>query len=112
MTLKEFKMVANKCGFKVFKDFKYGKFYNIYFNDDCNNINYFMGQYFDAHYKKLQYAELYPPQNFKTLSPDTSLNGEKFYNWRDMQEQLLKNLFLMKRYDLEYRQNLKDGIAI
>ena len=112
MTLKEFKMVANKCGFKVFKDFKYGKFYNIYFNDDCNNINYFMGQYFDIHYKKYQYAELYPPQNFKLSSPDTSLSGEKFYNWRDMQEQLLKNLFLMKRYDLEYRQNLKDGIAI
>jgi hypothetical protein len=112
MTLKEFKMVANKCGFKVFKDFKYGKFYNIYFNDDYNNINYFMGQYFDAHDEKFQYAELYPPQNFRLCRPDTSLCGEKFYNWQDMQEQLLKNLFIMKRLDLEYRQNLKDGTAI
>ena len=112
MTLDEFRMVANKCGFKVFKDGKYGNFYNIYFNNECNNIRYFMGQYFDAHDKNFQYAELYPPQQFKLLSPDTSLNGKKFYNWRDMQEQLLKNLFLMKRYDFEYRQNLKDGIAI
>jgi hypothetical protein len=71
-----------------------------------------MGQYFDTNFKKLQYAELYPPQNFKCCRPDTSLFGEKFYNWRDMQEQLLKNLFLMKRYDFEYRQNLKDGKAI
>ena len=112
MTLKEFKMVANKCGFKVFKDSKHGDFYDIYFNDDHNNIRYIMGQYFDAHDKEFQYAELYPPQNFKFLSPDTSLCGDKFYNWQDMQEKLLENLFKMKRFDFEYRQNLKDGKAL
>lgn len=112
MTLKEFCKAVNRCGFKVFRDREHTAFYKIYFEDDENDINKLMGEFFNCEHPELRKAELYPPIKYTYLHPTTSLCGKEFDDPQELQIQLLENLFMMKKYVFEYRENFYTGKTI
>lgn len=100
ITVEQFCKVCTRLGFKVYKDYPYKDFYNVFYNDNKEDINFTLARLIV--FVSRNKVTLFRPKKYSFFVPCTFSTDKIYTDIKEFEKDLMENYFTLRKYWFEY----------
>lgn len=100
ITKEQFYKVCTRLGFKVFKDYPYKDFYNVFYEDNKENFNFTLARL--VVFVSGNVVTLFKPVKYSFFAPCTCTTNITYSDIKEFEKDLMENYFTLRKYWFEY----------